>query len=209
MAWNPADKGSGIVLSNNNVRAYENGAGDHGVRSVVSHSSGKWYFEIRVVSTTIQNSNLGIASSSCALNVGMISHADSWGMDRFGDLYNNGVKQVDMDFGTWFPGDVYNCAVDLDNDKIWFGEDGTWYNSGDPANGTNPSYDGITSSTTFYVMFSSRGGETVDLRTKSSQFSYARPSGFNPWNGPPLRESGQRKILRPSAMPRPIAHMNR
>ena len=28
-------------------------------------------------------------------------------------------------------------AVDLDNNKVWYGVDGTWQNSGDPSNGTN------------------------------------------------------------------------
>ena len=28
-------------------------------------------------------------------------------------------------------------AVDLDNNKVWYGINGTWQNSGDPSNGTN------------------------------------------------------------------------
>ena len=32
-------------------------------------------------------------------------------------------------------------ALDLDNKKIWFGENGTFFNSGDPAGGSNEAFD--------------------------------------------------------------------
>jgi hypothetical protein len=34
-------------------------------------------------------------------------------------------------------GSILMCAYDSDNRKLWYGIDGTWHNSGDPANGTN------------------------------------------------------------------------
>jgi hypothetical protein len=37
---------------------------------------------------------------------------------------------------------LYQIALDLDNNKVWFGKDNTWADSGDPANGSNPAFTG-------------------------------------------------------------------
>jgi hypothetical protein len=34
-------------------------------------------------------------------------------------------------------GIVYNFALDLDGGRFWAGQNGTWYNGGNPATGTN------------------------------------------------------------------------
>ena len=57
-------------------------------------------------------------------------------------IESNGTK---WDFGTqttsWFAGfvngDIISCAVDVNTGKFWWGVNGSWLNSGDPANGTN------------------------------------------------------------------------
>ena len=40
--------------------------------------------------------------------------------------------------------DVFNCAIDTGAGKIWFGKNGTYYNSGDPGAGTGEIYSGLT-----------------------------------------------------------------
>ena len=37
-------------------------------------------------------------------------------------------------------------ALDADNGKIWAGKNGAWFESGDPANGTNAMYDSLDNS---------------------------------------------------------------
>jgi len=39
--------------------------------------------------------------------------------------------------------DIFMIALDLDNAKVWFGKNGTWFASGDPASGSNPAFSGI------------------------------------------------------------------
>jgi hypothetical protein len=58
-----------------------------------------------------------------------------------GDFYNDGSNNP---YGTsaWFSGglsagDIISVALDVDASKIWFGRNGTWGNSSDPAAGTN------------------------------------------------------------------------
>jgi hypothetical protein len=43
-------------------------------------------------------------------------------------------------------GDVWQCAFDADNGKIWFGKNNTWDNNANPALGSNESYASIPSS---------------------------------------------------------------
>jgi hypothetical protein len=42
-------------------------------------------------------------------------------------------------------GDIIMIAMDLDNSKVFFGKNGTWLDSGDPANGTNPAFSNVSS----------------------------------------------------------------
>jgi hypothetical protein len=38
------------------------------------------------------------------------------------------------------PGDILGVAMDLDNNKLYFAKNGTWQNSSNPENGTNPAF---------------------------------------------------------------------
>ena len=39
--------------------------------------------------------------------------------------------------GTWSTGDILQLAFDCDNDKIWWGVNNSYINSGNPSTGTN------------------------------------------------------------------------
>ena len=51
-------------------------------------------------------------------------------------------------------GDILGVAMDLDNSKLYFAKNGTWQNSSDPTNGTNPAFT-ITSGYTYTAAISS------------------------------------------------------
>ena len=42
----------------------------------------------------------------------------------------------------------YGIAIDLDNNKLYFGKNGTWQNSGDPTSGSTGTNAGFTITTT-------------------------------------------------------------
>lgn len=67
-------------------------------------------------------------------------------------------------------GDVIMWAWDADNDKIWFGRNGTWYASGDPALGSNPSIAGEDLSASSYYLKIGRTdySSTLTLTNKTS-----------------------------------------
>ena len=53
-----------------------------------------------------------------------------------GDIYNNG-SQSNTD-PTYADGDIISVALDMDNNRLYFSKNGTFQNSSNPANGTNP-----------------------------------------------------------------------
>ena len=54
--------------------------------------------------------------------------------------------------------------MDLDNGKIFFGKNGTFYdndgNTGDPVNGTNPTFSGLTTGVNYSVYVENRSGSS-------------------------------------------------
>jgi hypothetical protein len=88
---------------------------------------------------------------------------------------------------TFSASDVAMFAVDTSNGKVWLGKVGTgWYNGGDPAAGTGETGT-IAVGTNYLAAAIERvstqpiGGSQFSLRTQSSQFTGAIPSGFSAW----------------------------
>lgn len=82
-------------------------------------------------------------------------------------------------YGSAFPsGAVIMMAVDLAAGKIWWGANGSWYASGDPAAGTNQAY-----ATLQGMVFPAVDlvGTTCKFRGKAAEFDYSPPSGFSGW----------------------------
>ena len=93
-------------------------------------------------------------------------------------------------------GDIIQVAFDVDTRKVWFGRNGTWNGSGNPANGTN--HVGVVGGTdALTVVLRSESGTTIagfgadptfagnktsGQDTSQSEFYYAPPSGFKSLN---------------------------
>jgi hypothetical protein len=96
--------------------------------------------------------------------------------------------------------DIIQVAFDADTRKVWFGRNGTWNNSGDPANGTNEigtanGTDALavllrsevhSSAGTTVANFGQdptfAGNKTSGQDTSQSEFYYAPPTGFKSLN---------------------------
>ena len=165
------------------------------VYSTQAVSSGKWYFEMKIAdsdtdsvmgihspdnysSDTTTNPYGGYATTSCIYT--------SRGAVRINDGNNTG-------HGTWSQNDIIGCALDIDNDKVYFHKNGTYIQSGDPAG--NSGGQAIPSNTTYGFTVgadaaSDSGIMQVNfgnpIHTISSgntdgdygNFEYAAPSGF-------------------------------
>jgi len=107
-------------------------------------TKGKWYFEIKCVSAAGTGGFVGITSATATATNFEFGNT---GGGRAGYVYanNGGVygnggtlagAGVFAEFGD-DDNDLLMMAADLDNNKIYFGKNGTWGNSQNPVNGNN------------------------------------------------------------------------
>ena len=132
---------SNLSLTNGNTSAtttnYKYGL------STLAVSSGKWYVEMKVTHGCmimgIQDmikANDGLRNTAIFWSNGSESyHLD--GFSRFTHDSYGDISTSSTDYPTYGSGDIVMMAVDLDNNKLAYGKNGTWYNSADPSNGTN------------------------------------------------------------------------
>ena len=192
---NLLDKAAGTQLTtkNGSLTVYTS-HGFRTMRSTMGASSGKWYWEARLISWA--SSFIGITSGD----------EDITGTGRGGETSNSAtIRQntgnlrtngSDASYGnSQADGDILGFALDMDNGKFYIAENGTWYNSGDPANGTNAGKTGLTGTVfpsaapydgkSCYFNFGQDdtfdGNETSQGNTDGNghgKFKYAPPTGF-------------------------------
>ena len=107
--------------------------------------SGKWYFEAKQSSLS-NYAQVGFMTSDFANFGGFegyfgqeAGNVPSYGYGQDGKIYysNTSTSGVSSsaDWETYTSGDICMCALDLDNNFVYFGKNGTWGNSGDPTSG--------------------------------------------------------------------------
>lgn len=186
---NDDDKGTHAVVTSfgleveNNVQSVTTWTS---VRSLFGLSSGKWYWEVQPVVQDADATNgyheYGVCSLSTNLDDRIGNSASGYGFfDKDGESYNNSTGTA---YGSaWNTANRIQVALDLDNGKLWFGIDGTWQNSGDPAAGTNPAFTGLTGTlypaiSVFGDFLSNNKGKAA-IKFNPDDFLHSAPSGFN------------------------------
>ena len=184
VTWNPADKGADVSLSGGDLTATLTGTVTNTVvRGTTSHATGvagKYYFEGVRNSTGASYPYLGICNAALPFTAttgnaapGVFAVA---GNNFF--CYGNGAS---VNTGqTWANGDIEMVAVDMATLKIWFGRNGTWFNSGNPGAGTGQIF--TISADTYFPMVNCRAtGVGITARFASASWGFAAPSGFVQW----------------------------
>jgi hypothetical protein len=199
---NPLDANGGTISNGNLEYSGIFGTGvaqnGHGTRSTLKvPSTGKWYVE--ALNTTISGSG-----NSCML--GFTSSTQSPTVTAFGStltpfigvdasVFNNNIRfnsagvsasvsTSTVLFATYASGDIVNLAIDFSAGKIWVGKNGTWYNSGNPAAGTNETstFTAGTADWAFwgeYIASSDNGNRSgVIANFGQRTFAYTPPSGY-------------------------------
>ena len=121
-------EGNTVVDSNNDTSA----AG-----STFGVKNGKWYYEAKLI--TGDQSSTNFSTGWCQVDyegqkgtgngVGFMSGEDNASMDVGGNIiFNNSGSGNQATFGNRSTNDIFQVAVDLDNNKMWFGVNGTWSN---------------------------------------------------------------------------------
>lgn len=166
-AWNPADKGADITLTNADLTATRGAAGGwQTVRGLVSKAAGKWYFEVTLVEDSASSAIVGICTAALSLTTFTGNAAASVGFQSNGVVHVNAVSGVHTN--PILPeGATAAVAFDLTNNRIWYRQlGGNWNNSptADPA--TNTGGIAITAGTYFPAV-----SLTADLQQWTAKFN--------------------------------------
>jgi hypothetical protein len=190
---NPLDAGSSsLVFSNGNLDIGSAAGNWTDCRSTFAVSSGKWYWETRLNTVATLRPFVGILNSSVrpASNSGSVTEQIGettnsyayWAQGGF--LRHNAVgTTVTAAVAT----DIVQVALDMDNGKIYFGLNNTYFDSsggstGNPSTGSNPSYSGITLDTVSPAFELYNGTSSVSVNFGQRDFSFTPPTGFKALN---------------------------
>jgi hypothetical protein len=172
-------------------------------------SSGKWYYEVKgmlfpgtsyiqIGWVSLDYAGVGNAMLSDEIAGGGFFEAAYAYDSRLGKIYyqdgTGSGSSGNAAYGDSFTaGDIIGVALDLDNNKIYFAEDNTWKNSGDPTSGATGTgaysissgytwvpYIGINVATAEATFASPVQANTSDAQDANGygQFEFAPPSGY-------------------------------
>jgi len=130
------NQNSHIIFENGNTRINVNGASNKSyARSTLGMTSGKFYFEAKVVAAA-NHQTVGITDKpSDATDTELGSNSKDY-VYRNSDGQKGNANSYSSYGNTYTTDDIIGVAVDLDNNKIYFSKNGVWQNSGDPTSGS-------------------------------------------------------------------------
>ena len=175
---------------------------DAGAKGNIGLTRGKWYWELKIQAVG-DHTYAGIINIGNRFDKDDEDYDTSSGGDDGYPLYDyqeegkrgtntgSGRSQTGVVQATYGDGDILNFALDLDNNKIHYGKNGTYGESSDPANNTNgiAIADGVyyTPSVVGYGsgdVFANFGNPAFSISSGNSDangfgnFEYAPPSGY-------------------------------
>lgn len=184
--YNPSDKAASITLSGGDLTASISGSSGTGnVFTIYSASTGKYYWETLINSADAGDTWYhGVAISTEATSTNGRASSNFWLIQSQGIVYNGTAGST---YTGYSAGDRVMVAVDLSNTSIWFGRNGTWFNSGDPGAGTGAIYTNVSGTVECVLGWSSGGPKNWNITSNfgGSAFTYTVPSGFNEGWGTP------------------------
>ena len=210
---NPSGKQSSSALSEGNLKAVLTSGGNSArTPSTFAVSSGKWYWEVRQSSSNRFAMGVFDADTYVMTNEDGGVDAREWVFvtnDNSGAAARQNSGSMTTGYGgTVADGHVVMVALDVDNGAIWFGKQGSWFNTDGSADSatvksqieagttTNSAYTSVTgrltpsfirqtSNNTLTVNFGQdstfHAGESAATNSDGNgngKFQYAPPSGF-------------------------------
>ena len=181
---NPIDNG-GVTLTQGNLVA-NTSAGFDLVRSTFFLSSGKWYWE--VTCDDVGATFVGVSDNLELLTGRGAQTTATSCMVRTttGGKYINGTESSYAGAAIT-DGEVMMFALDMDNGKFWAGKSGTWFNSGNPAAGSNEATSALTNPVSPSVSLYDNEDVTFNFGSQKA-FAHTPPTGFKKINTANLPE---------------------
>jgi len=175
------------TYSEGNLKVAGDSSANHNWQTTFVVSSGKWYWELKDLTSSPDGSLLFYDQS-------IISGSHP----GYGFVLNSRKKVINGSptgsaIGSSAQNDIWSMALDLDNGKMFIARNGTYLSSGDPGNGTNPfiqTSDGLPSEGVFggHIYNGSMelnfGSPSFSISSGNADangfgnFEYAVPSGY-------------------------------
>lgn len=173
------------TLSDANLKSNPGSASWLGAAGTLGFTSGKFYYEATITATTntvyqiFGAARSTISKADLATNGYPGATADGWGVQLGTPSYkiNNGTFTALGSNYSYTTNDVIMIAVDVDAGKFWYGKNGTWIESGNPASGTNALFTNLTG-TIIPMLGQNTSGNTCAVNFGQRAFSYTAPSGY-------------------------------
>tara|TARA_R110002012_G_scaffold316518_1_gene531589 strand:+ start:22 stop:1452 length:1431 start_codon:yes stop_codon:yes gene_type:complete len=196
---NPLHSGDVTFAEGNLQVSRSGGSGWLNALSSFAPSSGKWYVEVKLNSLGSNGLNIGFANFNLS-NLQNVTTAPGEDATSAGLYSNNGP--IFYASGTTFattgtPGGIVQLAMDLDNGYLYWGDDNTYLNSGNPASGSSGTgglaLSNLSTGGSYGIAVAVRNGGDVSFNFGSPPFSissgntdgdgfgnfeYASPSGY-------------------------------
>jgi len=207
---NALHKDSNTTLTNGNLQAAGSSSTEYATNTqgTFAQSSGKWYYEVEYTSnaggnnsdllavgwarTTIRFSDNPTVSGGLCYRPANADYVDLNGNDTSDDKPQTST------------GNVIQVAIDLDAGKIWFGNGGTFFESGNPATGANATLT-FTGGAETLSPFVRTLSSTLNFNFGQRAFSYTVPTGYKTLesrNLPPTSPS----VVRPKKHFQPLLY---
>lgn len=143
--------------------------------STMGMTTGKWYWEVNVVTKASNGAYSGLARDGVTLTNFLGQNSTGWVWEPTGAFYNNNTNIFSA--SSFTTGDVLGYAFDADTGKFYMHKNGTWQNSGNPAAGTGQIFTAATGFT-YFAAGCLVYADVLTFNFGQRAFSYTAPSGF-------------------------------
>jgi len=172
---------NGGTLSNGNLDFTAGAAHCLAKSTFAIPTSGLWYAELTVGSSTNASVALGfgLGAASLATNAVASSASNSWNFYGYSSIIINRNDGGNTYSGSFTAGDIIQIAVDPANNRAWVGQNNTWRDgssgtTGNPSTGSNPTFTSLPADLFLVVNAYSNSGY---LNCGQRPFAYSPPSG--------------------------------
>ena len=138
--WNAINPFGG-TLANGNLTVGNSSSYDHNVQGTLGMTSGKYYWEYKMGNS---HGEFGVCENGKSPQTDPQNAAGNYfiynnGSNTTGTVYNNvsGSSSSTVTVTAFASGMICGCAYDADNEALYFHQNGTYVNSGDPTSGAN------------------------------------------------------------------------
>tara|TARA_Y100001970_G_C14221731_1_gene853094 strand:+ start:138 stop:1532 length:1395 start_codon:yes stop_codon:yes gene_type:complete len=163
------------TLSEGNLEIDQNGSAGRFCASTFQVTKGKWYYEAKILNYgSDPRPSLGVGRNEETYTGNAHQGASSivYGLENAAVFKGN--TSVFSHDSSPSSGDIYGVAFDLDNLKIYFHKNGTYFNSGDPANGTG-NVTTLVSGTDYSPITGALNTSSNSARNNDWQFNFGSP----------------------------------